>query len=152
MLSTGGIAGVVLTLIADLAHAIYGSKRWLRYLIGGVSGAIAYVIALSLYANSIHIFEFLLQKLPWAIFEGAVWGSIIGFGLTWGFETRRSRWLVAGITAFLGGIALMGLDSFGHVLFVELWEHKPSPLLVFLGGALAPLLYLAAALAGQSES
>ena len=143
MISIGGIAGITLTLLADLTHAAYGSRRWFRYLVGGASGAGAFFIGLFLYVNSTVISDF--ETILRILFEGSLWGAAIGLGLTWGLETKRPVGLAIVATSLAAGIVLMGADMLGGAL--DYRGQATPPARVFLGGAVAPLVFLAAALA-----
>jgi hypothetical protein len=144
MISTGGIAGVLLTLFADLARATYHSRRWAQYVVGGASGALAYMIAMFLYVNTIVLSD--IPKMIWTLFEGGAWGMAIGIGLIWGLQTRLPIWASVCIIAPICGVVLMGADLLGEALVFQQLSHIASPFRIFLGGMLAPLLYLSAAL------
>jgi hypothetical protein len=145
--SVGGIAGFLLTLTIDLSTAAYrGSRLWMRYLIGGVGGFIAFVIGMLLYAVSIYTPNALLPVLPAAALEGGLWGAVIGLGTAYALGSNRRVWLTAGITAVAAGLTLMGLESILSVLTNEAWVEAPSALEIFLAGAVMPLCYMTTAL------
>jgi hypothetical protein len=145
--ATGGIVGFLLTLTVDLSIAAYHGKRiWLRYLVGSIGGIIAFVTGLILYVNNNYVGDSLLQILPAAALEGALWGTIIGLGTTYALSDIRRAWLTVLVTALASGLILLGVEFKLSVLVNELWAVPPSPLRIFLAGALMPFCYVAAAL------
>lgn len=158
----GGIAGFLLTLTIDLAIAAYhGSQTWLRYIVGGIGGAVAFAIGLLLYANNNYTGDSLLRILPSAALEGTLWGAIIGLGTAYALSKTRRIWLTVVVTALAAGLILLGVEYKLSVLIVERWNEMsptlsiflagiPSTLRIFLAGMLLPFCYMAAALFRRS--
>jgi hypothetical protein len=159
----GGIVGFILTLTVDLAIATYhGSQTWVRYLVGGIGGTIAFAIGLLLYITNNYLGDSLRQVLQASAVEGALWGAAIGLGTAYVLSGKSRAWPIVLVTALAGGLILMGLESKISVLVNERWaevslSEMPSrwriflislpPLLrIFLAGVAMPFCYMAAAL------
>ena len=147
MISIGGISGFLLTLTLDLAIAAYrGSYRWIRYLVGGMGGMIFFAVGFLLYVNNNYSGNTLLQILPPAVFEGGVWGAIIGLGTIYSMSDARRVWVSILFTSLVSSLVLLGIESISSVLVNEAWGETPSGIRIFLAGALVPLCYMTAAL------
>jgi hypothetical protein len=147
ILAIGGISGFLMTLTVDLAIAAYhGSHTWLRYLVGGIGGIIAFAAGFLLYATNNYNGDTFLQILPAAALEGGLWGAMIGLGTTYALSNTRKAWLTVLVTALASGLILLGLEFKFSALVNELWAEAPSTLRIFLAGALMPFCYMAAAL------
>jgi hypothetical protein len=147
LLAIGGIAGFLLTLTVDLSIAAYhGSQVWLRYVVGGIGGVIAFAIALLLFVTNYYIGDSFLQVLPAALLQGAMWGAVIGLGTTNALSGTQRAWWTVILTALVSGFVLLGVELNLSVLTNELWQEAPSSLQIFLAGVLVPLCYMTAAL------
>ncbi len=145
--ATGGIAGFLLTLTADLSIAAYqGSRTWMAFFVGGIGGIIAFALGFLFYINNNYIGDALLRILPSAALEGALWGAVIGLGTIYTLRSQSRIWLSALITALISGAILMLVDSTLSVLVNEAWAKAPSHLQIFLAGATMPLCIITAAL------
>jgi hypothetical protein len=152
ILAIGGISGFLMTLTVDLAIAAYhGSHTWLRYLVGGIGGIIAFAAGFLLYATNNYNGDTFLQILPAAALEGGLWGAMIGLGTTYALSSTRKAWLTVLVTALASGLILLGIESTLSVLVNEAWAEGPSTLRIFLAGTLTPLCYMAAALFRRPE-
>jgi hypothetical protein len=153
MVAIGGISGFLLTLTVDLSIAAYrGSRAWIRYLVGGMGGTIAFALGLLLYINNNYSGDALLRILPSAALEGGLWGAVIGLGTSYALGSRNRVWLIAIVTALASGLTLMGSEYILSVLVNEEWTKTPSLLRIFLGGAVMPLCYITAALFRRSTT
>jgi hypothetical protein len=147
ILAIGGISGFLMTLTLDVVIAAYhGLQTWLRYLLGSLGGIIAFDTGLLLYVNNSYLGNSLLQILPAAALEGALWGAIIGLGTTFALSNTSRAWLTVLLTSLAGGLILLGVEVKLSVLVLEHYEEVPSPLQIFLAGMLMPFCYLTAAL------
>lgn len=145
--ATGGIAGFLLTLTADLSIAAYqGSRTWMAFFAGGIGGIIAFALGFLFYINNNYLGDALLRILPLAALEGALWGAVIGLGTIYTLRSQARIWLSALITALISGAILMLVDSTLSVLVNEAWAKAPSHLQIFLAGATMPLCFITAAL------
>lgn len=153
MAAIGGIAGFLLTLDIDLTMATYrGARTWLRYVMGGVGGAIALTVGILLYTIYNYPPDKLPEVLPMAALEGGIWGLAVGSGAAWVvMNTSRGVWLKVLVVSALCGLILLGIESFGGKLIPDEWK-APSWWLIFLAGALTPLFFLAAAMFGRPLS
>jgi energy-coupling factor transporter ATP-binding protein EcfA2 len=149
IVSIGSIAGFFLTLTVQLSTDAYdGPHTWLRYLVGSMGGMIAFATGLLSYMSNSYIGDSLLEIMPAAMLEGALWGAVIGLGTTNAYTlsgTRRVWPSVLG-TALAAGLILLGVELKLSVLVNESWAEAPSPLRIFLAGALMPCCVMAAAL------
>jgi hypothetical protein len=107
---------------------------------------IAFALGLLFYINNNYTGDTLLRILPAAALEGGLWGAVIGLGTTYALGSRSRVWLITLVTAIASGLTLMGVETVLSVLVNEAWSKAPSPLLIFLGGAVMPLCYITAAL------
>lgn len=151
MLAIGGITGFLLTLTVDLSIAAYhGTQIWLRYVVGGFGGIIAFAVALVLFITTYYGGDSFLRMLPAALLEGAIWGVIIGLGTTYALSGTSRVWLTVLVTAFASGLILLGIEFKLSVLVNENWPTVPSTLQIFLAGVLVPFCYMTAALFRRS--
>jgi hypothetical protein len=143
----GGISGFILTLTIDLSIAAYrGSRAWMRYVVGGAGGIIAFALGFLLYINNNYTGDSLLRVLPAAALEGGLWGAVIGLGTTYALSSRNRVWLITLATAIISGLTLMGAEFILSVLVNEAWAEAPTFILIFLAGAVMPLCYITAVL------
>ncbi len=143
----GGISGFILTLTIDLSIAAYrGSRAWMRYVVGGAGGMIAFALGLLLYINNNYTGDLLLRVLPAAALEGGLWGVVIGLGTTYALSNQNRVWVITLATAIASGLTLMVAEFFLSVLVNEAWAEAPTLILIFLAGAVMPLCYITAVL------
>jgi hypothetical protein len=153
--SLGGIAGFLLTLSIDLANASYRKhEKWRRYLVGGFSGILAFMVVLLMYANLNYIGDDLIQVLKFIPLEASAWGLAIGLGTTWGMNAKRPVWIVTPVIALVSGLILLSVEIQipGGALVNDAWKQASSMFRVFLAGFIMPLLYTSAAFWGRRNS
>jgi hypothetical protein len=139
MTAIGGVMGFLLTLTIDLSIAAYhGSRLWMRYLVGGAGGMIAFALGLILYSANNYSGNLIMPVLLSIVVEGGLWGTVIGLGTTYVLGGNRSGLTFLAAEKILGGIVN------------ENWAEAPSMLRIFLAGVLMPLCYTTAALFRRS--
>ncbi len=142
--SIGGIAGLLLILLVDLASAsFHGAKRWLCYLTGGLGGALAFSFGLGMYAIVNYVGEEMISMLQASILEGCAWGLVAGLGVVWGMSTRRPLWQPLAGVSVVGGMVLLAMDLVFHAM------GDASMIAIALAGAVLPLFLILAALTGR---
>jgi hypothetical protein len=140
----GGLIGLLLTFSVDISSATYLKVRlWVRYLIGGLGGAIAFGVALVIFVFLSTSSDEPLMMLIFATLEGGTWGLVTGLGIAWIMNTARPAWMVILITSLAGGLTLALTDSLFHLLV------RSSPLPIAAGGLVFPLFIAIGARLGR---
>jgi hypothetical protein len=139
----GAIAGLCLTLLADIAQVSYrGPRRRLRWLVVGAGGAGSFSAALLIMALLNRPLEH-LQVGP-VIAEGALWGLAAGLGTEWALSASRPAWQTLPPVALACGLVLWLAEGFGHAF------ESPIPAWpVAIAGAVMPFLVVASTLVGR---
>jgi hypothetical protein len=145
----GGMAGFLLILGVDLALASFKEEqkawRWPAAMLGG---ALAFAVALLLH-SLMAAFEIDLRVLVTAALEGAVWGAAAGATAVWAIlSPRRMLSLPAGAAAcgLVLAVADLALNGLGLNGLVPPATHF---IVVFIAGAIMPLLLTGSALLGR---
>ncbi|RJP52511.1 MAG: ATP-binding protein [Anaerolineaceae bacterium] len=129
----GGLIGLLLIFSIDIAIATSKARPGLRYIIGGLGGALTFGLGLATFVywvipSETQIFNSMLGGL-----QGILWGLVTGLGIAWGMSSPRPAWLVILLIAFAGGIVLMLSDLLFNVFSLT------DPLQDMLGGLIFPL-------------
>jgi energy-coupling factor transporter ATP-binding protein EcfA2 len=142
--TVGGLIGLLLTFSVDVSIATFlKARQWLRYVIGGMGGAIAFGLALALFVYLSISSENPLVNSLLAALEGGVWGLAAGLGIAWGMHTSRPAWISIPSIAIAGGITLALADSLLNVL------TRSLPLQIAAGGLVFPLFIAIGARMGR---
>jgi energy-coupling factor transporter ATP-binding protein EcfA2 len=145
--SIGGIAGLLLIFLVDLANeSFHGTKRWLCYLIGGLGGSLAISFGLGMYAIVNYVGDEMIAVLRASILEGCAWGLVAGLGVVWGMSTHRPLWQPLVGVSVVGGLVLLAMDLLFHAM------GDASLIMIALAGAVLPLFLTLAALTGRPVS
>jgi hypothetical protein len=138
----GGLIGLLLMFSVDISSAMK-MRLWLRYLIGGLGGAIAFGLALALFVYLSIASDAPLQNALSSALEGGLWGLVAGMGITWGMLTKRPAWLVFLAIPLLSGIVLVLADGLLTVL------TRSQPLQIAVGGWVFPFFIIIGARLGR---
>jgi hypothetical protein len=145
----GALPGLILVFFVDISLASYNrQKRWLAYLAGALSGALAFTWMLVPYSLLIHSGD--TFRAIAAIPEGVVWGAVTGIAMIWTLTSRRSYWITISTSLLLCGLTLMAANSIFGVL-TNPRIIRESMLWIGLAGAILPGFILAAAVIGRRK-
>lgn len=150
----GGLVGLLLILLVDMAQASYtGKRRALRWVIGGLAGGISFSLALLFHYLVRHPGGFSPHSLQLVGLEGALWGAVVGLGAVWTLAATRAPWRPIVVTAAAGGVALWAGDLLGQAFCrPQLGSCLPAaPWRLLLGGMLLPICVLMAVVLGRSR-
>ena len=151
-MTVGALAGLLMVFSIDISIASYtGPKKSLAYLVGGISGAFSFALAMVLYTYlNTNSDEHFLSLIPKAILEGGLWGLAAGAGTVWALSSRRPLWVTAPSVILLCGLVLSSAD----VVFGVLGRSDAldtTPFTLALSGVLFPGFILVAAMAGRRK-
>ena len=142
--TTGGLIGLLLTFSVDVSIATFlKARQWLRYVTGGLSGAITFGPALAMFAYFSISSEDPLMSIFLAALEGGAWGLASGLVIAWGMNTSRPAWIFILSVSLAGGITLVLADSLLNVL------TRSLPLQIAAGGLVFPLFIAIGARLGR---
>ncbi len=142
--TVGGLIGLLLTFSIDVSSATFLKARLgMRYLIGGLGGAITFGLALALFVYLSISSEDPLMNSFLAALEGGAWGLVTGLGIAWGMNTSRPAWIAILSIAVAGGITLALTDSLLNVL------TRSLPFQIAAGGLVFPLFIAIGARLGR---
>ena len=142
--TTGGLIGLLLTFSVDVSIATFlKARQWLRYVTGGLSGAITFGPALAMFAYFSISSEDPLMSIFLAALEGGTWGLASGLVIAWGMNTSRPAWIFILSVSLAGGITLILADSLLNVL------TRSLPLQIAAGGLVFPLFIAIGARLGR---
>jgi hypothetical protein len=138
----GGLIGLLLMFSVDLSSAMK-LRLWLRYMIGGLGGAVAFSLALALFVYLSIGGDAPLQRALSSAIEGSLWGLVAGTGITWGMITRRPAWLFILTVPLASGIMLVLADGLLAAL------TRSQPLQIAVGGWVFPFFIAIGARLGR---
>ena len=142
--TVGSLIGLLLTFSIDVSSATFlKARQGMRYLIGGLGGAIAFGLALALFAYLSISSEDPLMSIFLAALEGGAWGLASGLVIAWGMNTSRPAWIFILSVSLAGGITLVLADSLLNVL------TRSLPLQIAAGGLVFPLFIAIGARLGR---
>lgn len=139
----GGLVGLLLVFSIDIAIATSKAHPGLRYIIGGLGGALTFSLGLALFVYLVIPSDDPLVNSLLGALEGIVWGLGVGFGIAWGMSSPRPAWFVILSVSIAGGIVLALLDSLLNVLSLT------GPLSDAAGGLVFPLFIAIGARLGR---
>jgi hypothetical protein len=135
----GALGGLLLTLSIDVALASYhGPQRRMRWVLGGVSGAVAFALALVFHA----LFRLRgdVTSLLLISAQGGLWGFVTGVCTISMMTTTRPPWQTLPASVFACALVLEIGETFGNAFQnANLGE-------VFGAGIVMPLFVISAAL------
>lgn len=129
----GGLIGLLLIFSIDIAIATSKARPSLRYVIGGLGGALTFGFGLAVFVYWVIPSETQILNSVLGGLQGILWGLVTGLGIAWGMSSPRPAWLVILLIALAGGIVLTLSDLFLNVF------SRTDPLLDMLGGLIFPL-------------
>lgn len=129
----GGLIGLLLIFSIDIAIATSKARPLLRYVIGGLGGALTFGFGLAVFVYWVIPSETQVLNSMLGGVQGILWGLVTGLGIAWGMGSLRPAWLVILLIALAGGIVLTLSDLFFNVF------SRTDPLLDMLGGLTFPL-------------
>ncbi|MFZ5855689.1 MAG: ATP-binding protein [Chloroflexota bacterium] len=129
----GGLIGLLLIFSIDVAIATSKARPSLRYVIGGLGGALTFGFGLAVFVYWVIPSESQILNSILGGLQGMVWGLVTGLGIAWGMSSPRPAWLVILIIALAGGLVLALSDLFLNVFSLT------NPLQDLLGGLIFPL-------------
>ena len=138
----GGLIGLLLMFFVDISSATK-MRLWIRYLIGAVSGAIAFGLALSLFVYLNIASDTPIQKALLSALEGSLWGLAAGAGIIWGMTTKRPGWLFILAVPLASGVMLILADSIFNAL------ARSQPAQIAAGGWVFPFFIALGARVGR---
>ncbi len=142
--TVGGLIGLLLTFSVDVSSATFlKARQGMRYLIGGLGGAIAFGLALALFVYLSISSEDPLMNSFLAALEGGAWGLASGLVIAWGMNTSRPAWIFILSVSLAGGITLVLADSLLNLL------TRSLPLQIAAGGLVFPLFIAIGARLGR---
>jgi serine/threonine protein kinase len=150
-MTVGGLTGFFTVFSIDISIASYtGPKKPLAYLVGGISGAFSFALAMVLYTylNTIDVVS--LSLIPKAILEGGLWGLAAGAGTVWVFSSLRPLWATVPSVILLCGLMLSIMDAVLGVLGRS-DALDTTPFTLALSGVLFPGFILIAAIIGRRK-
>ena len=139
----GGLVGLLLVFSIDIAIATSKARPGLRYVIGGLGGALTFGLGMMLFVYLVIPSDDPLINSLLGALEGIVWGLAAGFGIAWGMSSPRPAWFVILSVSIAGGIVLALLDSLLNVLSLT------GPLPDAAGGLVFPLFIAIGARLGR---
>jgi hypothetical protein len=148
----GAVAGLLLVLFVDIAMASYhGTRLHLRWMTGGLAGAIGFSLSLLLHAflNSITA-PLPLLKIG---LQGAIWGISAGLGVVWVLTNKLPRWQSLIYSSTACGLVFWITEMVGEAFKRPRLGGGGEPVdgLVFVSGAIMPALIMLAAAMGRSN-
>lgn len=139
----GGLIGLLLVFSIDIAIATSKARPSLRYIIGGLGGALTFGLGMMLFVYLVVPSEEPLVNSLLGAAEGIAWGLVTGLGIAWGMSSPRPAWFVIPAVGILGGIMLALLDSLLNVL------SRTALLQDAVGGLVFPLFIAIGARLGR---
>jgi hypothetical protein len=135
----GAIAGASIILVIDMAVTSYhGPRRRNCWLVGGATGAAAFVVVLLF--NSVFTAA-PANGLAIAV-EGAAWGLVAGMGIVWVMSRNGPAWYAIPLVCLGCGLTLGAFETafepFGNVF------ANPTQAYVLLAGAVTPFFLMTA--------